>query len=376
MNNENAIDWNLILINVQIHLYLPKSDLANLSLTSKLIGKKLFPMLYKSTKISENILLNQPSYFMNNQILEFRDIDSLSYLRLIGKNWFNKEAAFKEAHIDPFIKELKSQVKLRAIRSESLSFDHLLKACYYLLPITLEFLNLRNLSLNYCIVSLKQLNNVMEKLTKLEVLDLKNIYIIKSSDCSSINNINLPQSLCSLTYSNVNSWLTNIPLKKPHHFLSTTCMVYDNLIRLFSPVHISSLRKFCYISNIGSEEYIAFLRFNNQIEDLSLPITLISAIKTNSELLTNLKKLRLYAQNFNYEQIAPDNLNIPNFPNLEELNLNLRTNTEMKFAELLIKKCPKLRKLNITSIEFEIQKLRELVKFAKNLKYFNGEVLF
>jgi hypothetical protein len=235
---------------------------------------------------------------------------------------------------------------------------------------------LRALTLNRCAISLEQLNNVLQKLIKLEVFELKTVDIIKSSHSNSTSKIIFPQSLRSLIYINNKPGVTNLPVKKPLQFLTINYIAYSRSIHPLLHNYLPNLLKFNYICNEVNEEFINFLSTNNQIQDLSIPIIFLPLIKTNTELLSNLKKLRLYAQNFSFEQIIPDNSNIPKFPNLEELNLNLRTNIEYEFAKLLIKNCFKLIRLNVISIKFEMDKLRDLVKFSKKLKYFNDERLF
>jgi hypothetical protein len=132
---------------------------------------------------------------------------------------------------------------------------------------------------------------------------------------------------------------------------------------------VPKLKTFNYFSTVFNRELVDFLEINNQIEHLSLPMNYLSLIKFNEELLTNLKRLKLYIESICYKPITLESSNIPGFPNLESLNLNLMTSTELKFAGLLIKKCPKLLKLNVFS-NLEVNYMRELPKSAKNLKYF------
>jgi hypothetical protein len=371
--SDKSVDWSLVLINTPISLYLPKVDIVNLSSTSKLLRSKFTLLIFKSIVFDDKVLFNQNKYFMNKKILEFRAKDSWWDLRFIAKNWFNNELVFKEAHIDSFIKDINRQLKQNAFHCKSLRFECLGKACYFLFPLTLEFSNLRTLSLNTCVISLDQLNGTLESLANLEVLELKCVDIINSLGSNSTNSISLPRNLRSLTYINNKSASSDLPNLKPIKFLTT-----DNIIDItpsnnLFPQHLPKLAKLNYYSITLTEEFTGLLNFNNQIEDLSLPITLLSSIKNNIRLLKNLKKLKLFAQNFRYEQVTADNLDIPAFPNLEELSLNLRTSTELEFAELLIKKCGKLFRLNVVSNNLEYKKLKELVKFANGLRYFNNE---
>ncbi|KXN64703.1 hypothetical protein CONCODRAFT_170725, partial [Conidiobolus coronatus NRRL 28638] len=291
--------------------------------------------------------------------------------------WFNKDAAFKKAHIDPFIKEFDDQLKPLTIYCKSLYFEYLGNAVYYLFPITYKFRNSRTLYFYKCVFSLEQLSNILEKLTKLEVLDLNNIDIIKSLDFNSTNEIIFPQNLSSLTYINIRSWLTTLPLKKPLEFLTTTSSIDITSDHSLLPQLLPKLKKFDYFSSTLKYELLKFLDINYQIVDLRLPIIFLSYIIPDQKFLTGLKKLNLYATNFVSVDVNADKAIIPDLRNLEELELILDTSAQLEYAKLLIRNCPKLRKLNITSIEFKIQKLRELVKFAKNLNilmvkyYFN-----
>ncbi|KXN64663.1 hypothetical protein CONCODRAFT_161434, partial [Conidiobolus coronatus NRRL 28638] len=367
------IDWTLILINTQIPLYLCKPSLINLSLASKLIRSKLSSLVYKNLTINDIVLSNQPNYFMDKKLLELENFGYLANIWAIGKNGFNRELAFKEVRIDSFINRVKGQLKSWAKYCKLVNFECLGNACYFLLPITLEFLNLRTLSFNMCAISLAQLNNILSKVSKLEVLALRRVDIINSPDSNSTNTIKFPNGLYSLTYINNMLSSSNLPDTKPIQFLKTNDSIDTTPSPHLSPQFLPRLSKLNYYSTTITDEFIEFLSINSQIEDLSLPITFLSSIKTNIKLLLNLKKLKLYAQSFRYEQVTADNLNIPAFPNLKELNLNLRTNTELEFAELLIKKCAKLSKLNILSSNLEYKKLKGLVKFANSLRYFNDE---
>jgi hypothetical protein len=250
------------------------------------------------------------------------------------------------------------------------------KAYYFLLPITLEFLNLRTLTLNLCVISLSKFNHLLERLTKLEVLYLNNIDITESLDNNSACYIRPPKSISCLTYSNINSWPTKLPLENPLEFLTNVGKICTASTHLLLPVQLPNLLKLSYIDIAIDQELIDFLQINCQIEGLSLPLNFLSYIKQNRALLTNLKKLKLYAPNFHEEQVTVDSLSIPVIPNLEELHLNLRTNTELEFSKLLIKKCAKLFRLNVFSGSLEYSKLKELVRFAKKLYYFNNERLY
>ncbi|KXN65025.1 hypothetical protein CONCODRAFT_13540 [Conidiobolus coronatus NRRL 28638] len=367
---DGRIDWNLILINTEIPLYLSKADIINISLTSKFIRSKFTSLIFKSLTLNESVLSNQSNYFMDKKIFEFGNFNYLTNIWIIGKNGFNRELAFKEARIDPFIKQLNAQLNSEATHFRSVSFECLDKACYYLLPITLEFLNLRTLSFNMCVVSLAQLNGILSKLSRLEILELKGTSLIISTDSNSAKEIAFPQSLISLTYINSKFSITDLPLEKPLEFLTNNNTVYPHSNHPLLPPRLPKLKKLNYFSTSFNEELIEFLQINNQIESLSIPMNYLSLIKLNQELITNLKKLKLFIESICYNHLTADNSIIPAFPNLGELNLNLMTNTELKFAGLLIKKCPKLSKLNIYSNNLDFKNVRELTKYANNLKYF------
>jgi hypothetical protein len=164
-----------------------------------------------------------------------------------------------------------------------------------------------------------------------------------------------------------------LPLENPLQFLTNVGEICTPSTHRLLPLQLPNLLKLYYIDIAIDEEFIEFLQINCQIEDLGLPLNFLSYIKQNQVLLTNLKNLKLYSSNFHAERVIADSLNIPAFPNLEELNLNLKTNTDLEFAKLLIKKCTKLFKLNVSSNNLEHKKLKRLVKFANGVRYFNNE---
>jgi hypothetical protein len=371
----DAIDWRSILTNTPISEYLSGDDIINLSLASKLIRSKLVSLVFKNLILSNKVLFNESNYFMEEKVLEFGNFEYFTNIWVIGKNFFDKELAIKESRIDPFIENFKAQLRLCANHCKSISFECLGEACYFLFPMILEFQNLRRLSLNLCVISLDKFKSVLKMLDNIEILELKFVNFINSPELNSTNNIALPRNLRSITYINNKSGSSNLPDIKPIQFLTTENLIDTTPAYHLSAQYLPKLSKLNYNSTTLIEEFVELLDINTQIEDLSLPISNLSSIKTNIRLLESLKKLKFYPQSLRNNQVTAYSSDIPNFPNLEELNLNLRASTEFELAEKLIRNCPKLARLNVISDNLEYSKLRELTRFAEKLNYFNDEKL-
>jgi hypothetical protein len=374
MKNKNTTDWELVIINAPIHLYLHKSYLINLSLASKLIHAKLTPILYNTIKINKKFLSSQPNFFMSH-IINFEYDDSLSNLWLIAKNWFNMDLSFKIAHIDPFIKEFNDKFKPRAIHCKSLYFEYLGNANYYLFPIACKFQNLRALYICDCVFSLEQFNNALENLVKLEILDLSDINIIKSPDSNSSNEVILPQNLHTLNYLFVRSCSTTLHLKMHFKFLEAEISTDTTPGQSLPPQLLPKLKKLDYVNGTLDNELVIFLDINFQIEDLRLPIIFLSYIISDKKFLSCLKKLKLYATDIVTVDVNEYNAAIPDLSNLERLSLYLNTNSQLNYAKLLIKNCPNLFALKVSTRDLKYYKLRELAKVSKNIMYFNDEII-
>ncbi|KXN64704.1 hypothetical protein CONCODRAFT_14097, partial [Conidiobolus coronatus NRRL 28638] len=256
---DNSIDWTLVLITTSVRLYLTKTDLINLSLTSKLLRSKIIPKIFDNLVINDQILLRQSEYFMHNQEPKFGNLSYLTNIWVIGKNGFSADLAFKETQIDPFIKIANFQLKSVGSYFKSLSFECLGNVCYFIQPLACEFQNLRTLSFIMCTISLTELNSIFEKLTKLEAVELSYVHLIKSPDSNSTENILFPQSLSSLTYNYNKSDTTNFPLKKPLEFLTNNYKINNRSAHPLLPVHLPNLHKLHYISNAVHEEFLEFL---------------------------------------------------------------------------------------------------------------------
>jgi hypothetical protein len=313
---------------------------------------------------------------MHNQLPNFGNLSYLANIWIIGKYQFNVDLAYKETQIDPFINTAMVELKQIGKYFKSLSFECLGNVCYFLQPLTYEFPNLRTLSFIMCTISLTQLNSILEKLTKLEALELNYLHLVKSSNSNFTENIAFPQSLRSLTYNHNTSSTTSLPLEKPLQFLSVNYIIHNRSAHPLLPIKLPNLHKLHYANTAVHEEFLEFLIINNHIEDLSIPITFIPTLKSNAELLSNLKILKLLNFKELSIKVTTESRNIPKLNNLMELSLDLRTSDELEFAGMLIKRCPKLHKLNIKSLRFELQKFSELIKYANNLKYFNEKRLY
>ncbi|KXN65523.1 hypothetical protein CONCODRAFT_12868 [Conidiobolus coronatus NRRL 28638] len=215
------IDWTMVLIKTPITRYLGKFDALDLSLTNKRIRLKLYSKIFDDLIIDSKVLNSHSNYFDLKRCYQFRNLTWIKRFKLARKYGSNKDLAFKEVQIDPFIKEITSTLISASIHCKSLIFHNLTRASYFLFPVFDNFINLRKLYLCGCEIPNSNFINLLTKLDNLDILIMQCIYLTLTNyeDRSLARNIKLPISLKKLTYLSVRLEITDWYQMKPREVI-------------------------------------------------------------------------------------------------------------------------------------------------------------
>ncbi|KXN64717.1 hypothetical protein CONCODRAFT_21027 [Conidiobolus coronatus NRRL 28638] len=205
----------IVLTNPELLKYLEFSTKLALSQVSSQIRLSLLPQVFNNSVLNRFILEKLPNYFNTPTSLNF-----------------NK---FK-VQIDPFIDESINTLKPIAKYFTTVEFYLMEFSSYFMVPILDNFINLKELSFV----------DLLNKLEKLEILDMKDINLImdNSEDPNLANNLQFPKSLNYLNFQFVHLEISNLtkimPLKSiqnPQHnyfgqILLPKPQILPNLIEL------------------------------------------------------------------------------------------------------------------------------------------------
>jgi hypothetical protein len=365
-----AIDWELALINSPIPEYLNKYDLLSLSATSKRARYEVYPYLFHKMRIISKMLYSKSNFFQNKNSFDFDSFSNSEKEELLIKYNNNKELAFKKTIVDPFVNQTANSLSRFSPSCKFLILDQLLKASYFLKPAIEQFLNLKRLHVYHCDFHLQLFNDMLSKLDKLKVLNLDNINLLKGTEDQGLANIIVfPSSLKSLNYGSVKLVVNDSPQLNTIEFAQNRIPRYDGSSLDLSPQNLPMLKLLTYTFESPSINFANFLKFNNQIVDLTLPITQLTpdTLPILSR-MPNLKRLKADTKNTIYFVPNVD----PYLYHLNQLNdLSLFVSTESDFALIsqFIKLTPNLSRLDIRAInntQFE-----DFNKLLNNLNYFD-----
>jgi hypothetical protein len=217
------IDWAKVLIYTPIIKYSSKTETIELSLANRSIRVKLLSVIFKQLEVTEDVLDSHSDYFNRNKYYKFDNFNCREKFKLARKYGLNKELAFKEVYINPFIEVINNTMKSSnaSIYCKSLTFHLLHNSIYFIFPIFNNFLNLNELTLRWCDISYIEFSNLLNKLGSLEVLAMHSINLIlsKSENPNLGRNLLFPKSLKELTYHTVSLITTDHPQLKPLNFV-------------------------------------------------------------------------------------------------------------------------------------------------------------
>ncbi|KXN67715.1 hypothetical protein CONCODRAFT_10166 [Conidiobolus coronatus NRRL 28638] len=370
INRNASIDWELILIDSPIFQYISKYELLDLSFISKRIRLKVSPYLFSKLRIKPKVLYTQPNFFQHRNNF---DLDRLTYWErfiLLGTYFFDKNLAFRETQIDPFINQSATTLSKIGQYCNVLIFDQLKKASYFLIPITVEFLNLTELFIFKCELPLYKFNIILSKLVKLEILHLDTIYFIKSIEDSELkNDINFPQNLEVLSYEYIYLVVTDLPQFHTIEFAYNLMGTYESIVLELPLKSFPKLKVLNYGKAEESLSLIKFLDINPQLKALCLNVAILRpAILSILTSMPNLEGLKIETNGTSFEEFEIHSLS--NLQKLQVLNLNIITGSDFRLITQFIKFTPNLTRLTIeTSANAQFESFDKMVE---SLKYFNN----
>ncbi|KXN70649.1 hypothetical protein CONCODRAFT_170479 [Conidiobolus coronatus NRRL 28638] len=342
-----SIKWDIIFINnPEFNTYLNNNDFIELSSLSKLVRLKLMPFLFNNIFIGKNFAQSIVEECNNSNNKLAHNIKCLSELRVA--EYFNLFSRCTQKFLQ--------YVKRIDIGSFIVSYQ--LLEVLYLLP------ELTSLKISDIKVSLTTFKCVLDRLPKLESLEVEYIIFIQFKHESVQNDpIRLPKNLSYI------NWQRNmVALCDLNEDPETLDYNYKGHLSnpgesLFQVDYFPELKKFVslYTSSSFNNQ---FLLINPHLTwlNINLQDTAESASILNH--VQNIEKLELSA-NYVYENFANLDLSLPNLKQLYQYNINERT---WQILEKLTQSSPNLTDILLTlSIDID-PPIIELINNIPNLQ--------
>jgi hypothetical protein len=233
----------IVLTNSELLKYLEFSTKLALSQVSTEIRSKLLPEVFNNNVLDKNTLEKLPNYFNTPTSLNFDRFSYFEKLLLITSYGFDKDLAFKEIQLDPFIEESIITLKPIAKYFKSVEFYLMESSAYFMVPILNSFINLKELSLRRCEFPYTKFTDLLAKLENLETLDMKDINLIMntSEDPNLANNLQFPITLNYLNFQFVHLEISDLTEAKPLKFIQNPRHNYFGQILLPKPQILPNL---------------------------------------------------------------------------------------------------------------------------------------
>jgi hypothetical protein len=229
------------------------------------------PQLFNKINLTQNLLNQHPDYF-NISRTKFENLTYWDNVSLYNKFKLDKELAFKSNKIDSFIEEFSNDLEVVSKLCKHLNFESLNRPTYYLVEIVENFVNLRILSFSWSDLNLSQFNLILDKLKKLEVLNLIYVnFIVTTHQCNfNLNNLLFPQSLQELNYVSVKFVNSELPKIAPLSYICNERSGYEKVDFDLFPQYLPNLKSLVYFNTNNDNDILAkFLKLNPQIKYFS-----------------------------------------------------------------------------------------------------------
>ncbi|KXN70678.1 hypothetical protein CONCODRAFT_6758 [Conidiobolus coronatus NRRL 28638] len=370
----DVISWK------EFNCYLAQSEIAELSLSSKLWRKKLVSIVFR--KIGDKGVLERiqgeldfssshRSTDHNHEKMVHNALDEkINCIPDVDESIQDESSYLEECDCaDPFqdIHDQNCNIyistaidEIKVICKEFQYYAISLKVCensstfpyhyHYIVPYIECFSNLKHLNLSYTICYQDRLNTAFSKLSKLESLVLKNIEVICEPYCyESVVNIELPRSLKSLYISR--GKIHQEEYENDHSDIDYDGLLEECLYLTYRPANLPNLKKLIYISDIGNFDNIVgeFFTLNPQLEYLGsskngFTTYLLDQISSQS----NLKHIEIFQEEYD----SSTGLEIRTNPlhSVESLYVSVGENIDLYFTKIITSAC-----LNISHLSLNIE---------------------
>jgi hypothetical protein len=233
----------IILENLGLLRYLDFSTKLALSQVCSKVRSKLLPQVFSKNTLNTTIIEKLPNYFKTPSLLNFDNFSYLEKLLLLTSYGFDKDFAFTELQVEPFIEESINTLKPVAKYFKTVEFYLMGFSAYFMVPILDSFINLKELNLRRCEFPYTKFVDLLGKLEKLKTLDMKGINLIMYSheDSNQADNLQFPKSLNYLTFQFVHLEISKLSKVKPLKFVQNPQHVYTGQILLPKPQILANL---------------------------------------------------------------------------------------------------------------------------------------
>ncbi|KXN67432.1 hypothetical protein CONCODRAFT_19599 [Conidiobolus coronatus NRRL 28638] len=336
------------------------SELLEISLLNRLLREKLNSKIFYSIEFNDLQLCQLPGYFA-------REILAHESQPLIN---LKATANFKTDRIDPFVTELINQVSILSPYFKSIGFFDLGRAGNFIIPLAHNFLHITSLKIDDCIMKLKDFNQLIPKLDKLEFLYLIDCRFMKLLNEGPIEHeAHLPPSLKELHISTI-YLITNGALSNSYDLLFNYDISIEEEEFYLTSHRISSIKKLELCSSDNDDKFIcSFLSKNPQLTHIKLPLSnfIPETIKILSE-NDNIEHMNidLFYVDVDYSEDSA----LPKLSSLTSLSMPFISKNEYTRVLQIIDTCPNLTKLDLEIANYSSEFISTVLDKLKKLKWF------
>jgi hypothetical protein len=348
-------EYEGILFFNEIQQYLTKLDLIELSTTNKYLRSKLKNQIFKGVHFFYPHLAQLPNYIQSEQLEEDE-----SAVDLISK--------YQNYKINKFVTELEGEINGFSKYFKSFEFFELRRDGYFIIPLALDYCHLTTLTICECMLGLRDFNKILEKLGKLENLELFNLKLFNQLDQRDIiYETVLPPNLKVTSLSNMLIYTTDLT-DSPHKFLFDYTVGFE-VERYYLPLQqVPKLEKLVlYDADYDADFIHKFLILNPQLLELKLPFRnfTFESISTLSE-NDRLKHMQIeFAYYYGGNSLEAD---LPVLHSLSSLYISNVPVTRYNVVSQIVNAFPNIINLNIMMAAYNSEFILDILGKLQHLK--------
>jgi hypothetical protein len=369
MNNSlnSKVNWlNIILLN-DFRVYLDYETRKEVTLISKLIRKKLKPILFNRLYINA---FESDRYFHDATNNIFKEFFNSRFRLKAGRTTTNEVKIFRKSlNVDSSLDEIAISLKNIKAYANSFFMDCTSRAGCYFYNIVNIFQNLTELHISQCYTPIAQFAKFGETLPKLKYIELHKVRLVKClTDNIFSTNFIFPPGLIRMEIWDCVVYNTKL-LDNPYEFLFNEKSEESTLDTFTLPkISVPSLTRLGFFHRKMQDSDIReFLEVNTGLKSLSIKPDCINLVNE----LTSLKNLKL--DGFTY---FGESTQVPTLESIEKLEI---TGFELDVinANLFSLLCPNLIEFKLNSeLDFFQETIDEfLVPLLSNLKMLKTLIL-